>query len=184
MNLRENHFSEFYKYPIIELDNSKLEQCGEKREEWQSADGKKKIVINVMGGGTWGEMWLREIVLFSTDNLVGGELMRLQTTKNVLTKEIVSTIYVDAFRLGNGFGYMESFCFASDNEGLREETGKITLPNHMAGTKDEDYLEAMLAENVLIYEELPKQIDVEETARLFLEQLEDRVIARPVLVKA
>ncbi|OGD83172.1 hypothetical protein A2572_02820 [Candidatus Collierbacteria bacterium RIFOXYD1_FULL_40_9] len=68
-----------------------------------------------------------------------------------------------------------------DNDGKIEEVGRIT--NRSQG-EVEDYIETLTTERIRAIDDLPERIDVEETIRLFLEQLEERRMTLPVLIPA
>ncbi len=172
------------KYPSIELSMEDVVSHGERIEEWLSQDGKHKVIVTVMGGKEWEGTWLKDVILICTDKLVGGEMMRVQSVKRPDRDEIVNTVFIDVFRFGREFGYMENYSFHSDNDGLIEDAGRISLPNHMAETTTLDYLEALTREDVHLLDEVPERIDIDETIRLFLEQLEERRFTKPVLISA
>lgn len=162
----------------------RVAETGELEEEWTSGDGKRRVEVTVVGGGLgWEGVWLKNIDLQSTDNLVGGELMKVSYVKLPESEEIITTISVDVFSFEEGVGYMENFNFSSDTEGVRESTGKRPI-----GFAEEitalDYIEALKSEDVHLMDEIPLRIDIEETARLFVEQLQDRNFSKPLLIRA
>ncbi len=157
-----------------------VETEGEKYQEWTSSDGKHKVIYMIRGGGKeWGGVWLKEIILKSTDPLTGSEMMKVQIVKNPDEVQPTKVVYVDTFRVNSGFGEMVKYVYSSDSEGLREETGEVSM-------KDEaeplDYIESLTTSEVRLVQDLPKRIDVEETIRLFQEQLIEQHFYMPVLI--
>lgn len=173
-------------YPIDDLEIDSFEELSTKNDEWVSEDKKRKLVVIVMGGGVfsdWKGVWLKDIILSSTDSLVASELMRVQLSKNADSKEVLKTVFVDVFEFQQGQGIMNSKVYCSATGGKLEEMGKYSL----CGEKDtstEEYIEAFVEEDVRTVQDLPEQIDVDETIRLFMEQLEERNFSMPVLVPA
>lgn len=170
------------KYPEIEMGMMRIEETGEVKEEWFSADGKRKIEMMVVGGGLgWEGIWIKNISLHSTDNLVGGELMRVQYVKLPESEDVTIAIFVDVFSFEDGVGHMENFSFSSDAGGTRESLNKrVTIQTKEITALE--YIEALKNESVRLLDEMPTRIDVEETARLFIEQLEERNFVMPILI--
>ena len=181
--IKEYLFGSHNTYPTIDLDMDNIEDRGETIEQWTSPDGRHKVIVAVMGGKEWEGIWLKDVILICTDQLAGGEMMRVQSVKRTDANDVVNTVFIDVFRFGGEFGYMENYSYSSDNGGILEEVGKVTFPNHKAETTTLDYLEALTYVDVHLMDEIPKAIDVNETIRVFLEQLEERRFTKPILIK-
>jgi hypothetical protein len=184
MSLTEKKFGLQHNFPKIIPGMEKIEDEGEKSEEWQNKEETRRVVYTVMGGGKeWGGVWLKDIRLLSTDKVIGGELMRVQYAKDTETKNQVVTVFVDVLKVDLRDWHLETFLWSSDNGGKIEEMGCSKYPNFERKFTMEDCIQAVTDESVHFLMDLPEQIDVEETARLFLEQLEERNFALPTLIE-
>ena len=183
MSLKEKHLRGISNFPQIDMDVESLEDSGEYIEEWISEDKTRKIVVTVMGGGPeWDGIWLKDIRLLTLNDLLACELMRVQIVKNEELQHVVKNIYMDVFSYEGNVGKMESYSFSSDNAGTREQAGHIRLADRAVSPLD--YIEALTNSEVNFINDLPEAIDVDETIRLFVEQLQELRFTRPVLVCA
>lgn len=175
---------EKHKYPIDDLEAENFDELGSRNDEWENETAKRKLVVNIINGeknSTWEGSWVKEIRLFSTDNLVGCELLRVQFSKKADSDEVVKNVFVDVFEYDNGLGIMSSMMYSSANDGWLEESGNYVLcgEEHIPL---EHFLEELLKDDFRLLSDLPKKIDVEETIRLFIEQLEEKNFSKPFLV--
>jgi len=168
-------------YPEIDLNMEGVETEGQKSIFWENEAEKRKITYIVMGGGPWEETWVKILILANTDKLFDSEMMRVEVSKNTSTGVISKAVFVDVFKFDGGTGRTASFAYPMDNDGKIEEVGRIT--NRSQG-EVEDYIETLTTERIRAIDDLPERIDVEETIRLFLEQLEERRMTLPVLIPA
>ncbi len=165
------------KYPVIEVGVDKIEEEGEKNEEWLSADGKIEVVLMVMGGGVgWEETWLKDIRLNSTNSVVGGELMRVQYVKNTDTNSCAVSLHVEGLDLKEGEWVLENYFYSSDAEGTKELEDSRTSEDVLG------LIEGLALGTLRMSTDLPERIDVGETARLFVEQLQERNFSLPELI--
>ncbi len=184
MSLDERRFGLPPVYPDVIFGMEKVEEEGEKYEEWLSPDEKYKVILTIVGGGkVWDGVWLKEMCLLSMDDSVGSEMMRVQWVKQKNNPEIVTNIYVDVLKINLTSWYFEVYGYSSDNDGKLEKMEKITLPNIKPGAfVMEECIEKVANTPVRFLLDLPERIDVEETALLFREHLEDRDFSLPILV--
>lgn len=166
-------------YPIIDLNMEGVEVEGEKHVVWENEAEKRKISYIVLGGGSWQSVWTKILILSSTDPLVGSEMMRVEISKDGDTGEINKAVFVDTFKFEEEVGKAVNFVYELGNEGRREESGHVY---QISEGEVYDYLETLKDEMVRTRPDLPEQIDVEETIRLFLEQVEERRMSMPVLI--
>lgn len=183
MSLKEKRLHGVSNFPNVDMEPERLEHSGEHIEEWTSEDGLKKIVVTVIGGGSdWKGTWLKDVRLFTINQLLACELMRVQTVKNDELNSVVKSVYVEVFSYTDNVGKMESYSFSSDSGGVRERSGEIRFTG--ASSSPLDFLEALTNAEVNFLNDLPEKIDVDETIRLFVEQLQELRFTRPVLVCA
>lgn len=168
-------------YPNIDLNMEGIETEREKSVDWQSVETDRQINYVVVGGGAWGDTWMKSLSLSSTNKLVGTELMRVEQTKNSTTGITSKTVFVDVIKLELGKLSIISYAYPQDNDGLIEEMG---IKDESVVTSLEEYLEELKTENIRTARDLPDRIDVDETIRLFLEQIEERSFGMPVLIPA
>lgn len=173
-------------FPEIEVGMDGVEARGEFSEEWVSTDEKRKIVVTVMGGGKeWEGVWLKDILLLMINPLLGSELMRVQFVKRPDSEELTRSVFVDVFKFEDEAATFESYGYSSDNDGEREEMGRVRLPGHLSQNITAlDFLEELKDEDVFLLDEIPMRIDVDETIRLFVEQLQERNFVKPNLIPA
>lgn len=168
-------------YPVIDLEMEGVEVEGEKHVVWENEEEKRRISYIVMGGGEWQSIWTKILILASTDTLVGTELMRVEISKDNDTGKITKAVFVDVFKFDGGKGKSANFVYEQDNDGKREESGHVRL---ISEGEIWDYMETLKHETIRTLPDLPERIDVDETIRLFLEQIEDRRMQVPVLISA
>ena len=184
MGLTEEAFSVFHNFPKIEAGMEIVEEEGERKEFWLSKDERRQVSLTIMGGGKgWKDTWLKEIGLLCINEIVGSELMRVQYVKNMDTGLVTTVVFVDILTVKNDGLLITKYSYFGDNDGRLEE---VCGQNHSFNKTYtmESLIEAVATEEVRFGNELPKRIDVEETARLFIEQLEERNFSLPVLVDA
>ncbi len=166
-------------YPIVDLNMEGVETEGEKKVIWENESEKRRISYIVLGGGDWQSVWTKILILTSTDLLVGTELMRVEISKDSDTGKISKAVFVDVFKFEVDSGKSINFVYELDNEGKREESGNV---RQISEGEVLDYIESLKFESIRALSDLPERIDVEETIRLFLEQIEDRRMQMPVLI--
>jgi len=184
MSLDERRFGLQPVFPDVVSGMERIEEEGEKYEEWLSPDEKFRVVSTIVGGGKgWEGVWLREMHLISTDKAVGGDLMKVQWIKQKGVPEIITNVYVEVLKVNLTNWHFESYGYSSDCDGMRESIGATSFPTVVdKNLIMEDCIEGVVNSPVHFESDLPDRIDVEETARLFMEQLEDRNFILPVLV--
>jgi hypothetical protein len=168
-------------YPIIDLNMEGVETEGQKQIEWENIAEKRRITYIVFGGGSWQDTWTKILILSSTDPLVGTELMRVEVTKDGDTGKVNKAVFVDVFKYDGGKGRSANFVYDLDNDGRREDSGHVS---NISEAEVEEYFETLMSEMVRTLPDLPEQIDVEETIRLFLEQIQERRLGIPALISA
>ncbi len=166
-------------YPNIDLNMEGVETEGQKQIEWENAEEQRRITYLVIGGGSWQDTWTKILILSSTNPLVGTELMRVEVTKNGDTGKVNKAVFVDVFKYDGGKGRSVNFVYDLENDGQREESGHVS---NISEAEVEQYIETLMDESVRAVPDLPERIDVDETIRLFLEQIEERRIQIPVLI--
>ena len=167
-------------YPVVDLNMEGVETEGQKHIVWENEREKRSLAYIVLGGGDWQGIWTKILILTSSDPLVGTDLMRVEISKDNDTGRITKAVFVDAFKYDGGKGVSANFVYDLDNDGKREESGHV---RQISEADIEDYFEVLKYERVRTYADLPDRIDVEETIRLFLEQIEERRMSLPVLVE-
>lgn len=168
-------------YPTIDLEMEGVEAEGEKHLVWENETEKRRISYIVLGGGDWQGVWTKILILASTDPLVGTELMRVEVSKDNDTGRLSKAVFVDVFKFDGGKGKSANFVYELDNDGAREESGHV---NQVSEGEIWDYVETLKSETIRTISDLPARIDVDETIRLFLEQIEERRMHLPALVIA
>lgn len=139
------------------MDMEKIEAGGEKHQEWLSEDEGISVTMCVFGGEDWQNVWVREIDLFVLFDSTLDNRMKVLSVKTPDSEVILHTVVVTLPVDGGG---MVQYTYSSDYGGKREtDDVSFDLPC-----------------------DLPERIDVEETVRLFLEQMEARDFSRPFLV--
>jgi hypothetical protein len=71
---------------------------------------------------------------------------------------------------------IETYAYSTDSEGFREDFGTKSKIGIL------ETLERLAEGNLRTSDDLPERIDVEETARFFVEQLQERDFALPKLI--
>jgi len=168
-------------YPIVDLNMEGVETEAEKSIVWESAEHKRQIGYLVIGGGAWGDTWTKILTMSCTDKLVGSEMMRVQLTKNTTTGMLTKAVYVDVFKYDGGKATTRSFVYTQENEGQVEE---VDEKRQSSEGELEEYLESLKTEAIRTLVDLPERIDIDETIRLFMEQVEERSFGMPVLISA
>lgn len=168
-------------YPTVDLNMEGVETEGQKQIEWENPDLKRRITYIVFGGGSWQDTWTKILILSSTDPLVGSELMRIEVTKDGDSGKINKAVFVDVFKYDGGKGKTANFVYELENDGVREESGHVA---NISVAEVEEYIETLKQESVRTLPDLPERIDVDETIRLFMEQVEERNFGMPVLIAA
>ncbi len=168
-------------YPAIDLNMEGVESEGERDISWENDAQKRRIRYIVLGGGSWGSIWTKILILSSTDPLVGTEMMRVEISKDNDTGKIGKAVFVDVFKFDGGKGKTANFVYEIDNDGKREESGHVL---QISEGEVEDYIEILKYESIRSLSDLPERIDVEETIRLFVEQIEERRMNLPTLIAA
>lgn len=163
-------------YPWVEVGLDGVESQGEKNEEWISPDKKRRITSLVIGGGKWNSVWAKEVSLLSCEEESCNLLMRVVHTKNADTGTTTTSVQVEALKTENGLWFLESFGYSLESEGKRESLGVSEPIDTLDG------IENLAKEEIVLESDLPERIDVEETARLFIEQLQERSLGRPILI--
>lgn len=168
-------------YPVVDLNMEGVETESEKSIVWESADQKRQIIYLVVGGGAWGDTWTKILTMSCTDELVGSEMMRVQLTKNTTTGMLTKAVYVDTYKYSGEKGYTQSFVYTLENDGMIEEANDVI---ERSSGELEQYLEILKTETIRTLVDLPERIDVDETIRLFMEQVAERNFAMPFLIPA
>ncbi len=182
MSLIENSPKIVHKFPDLEDGFEEIGTLHERCEVWENES--RKITLSVLGGTKeWPGVWVKEISMESTDPILSSCLMRVQIVKNEDTNISTKAVFVDVFRFDGEKGFFQVYAYSSNNEGKLEDMG-ITEPVTDLNISPLDYIDALVAEPARSEDELPERIDVEETIRLFLEQLEERRFDLPALVSA
>lgn len=166
-------------YPIVDLYMEGVETEADRQINWVDEGLKRRIVYSVLGGGEWGDTWIKALSLSSTDKLVGTELMRVEVTKNTTTNEVGIAVFVQVLKYNSGKPSLIDFAYTLENDGRIEELGRTEIGGF---AMVEEYIEALKTESIRTLPDLPERIDVEETIRLFLEQIEERRMQIPVLI--
>lgn len=168
-------------YPKIDLNMEGVETEGEKNIVWENEAEKRRINYIVIGGGQWQSVWTKILILSSTDQLVGTEFMRVEISKDTDTGKICKAVFVDVFKYDGGKGKSANFVYDLDNNGTKEESGHV---RQISEAEIWEYMETLKEESIRTIPDLPERIDVDETIRLFLEQIEERRMGLPVLIPA
>ena len=168
-------------YPVVDLNMEWVEMEEEQQIVWENSVEKRCISYIVIGGGKWDSIWTKILILSSTDPLVGTELMRVEISKDSDTGKVSKAVFVDVFKFDDGKGKTTNYVYESETDGKREESGHL---NQISEGGVWDYMETLKVESIRAIADLPDRIDVEETIRLFMEQIEDRRLDMPTLVSA
>lgn len=168
-------------YPIADLNMEGVETEGEKHVVWENEVEKRRVSYIVLGGGDWQSIWTKILILSSTDPMVGTELMRVEISKDGDTGKVQSAVFVDVFKFDEGKGKSAKYVYDLDNNGIREESDLVL---QISEGEILDYIESLKFERIRTISDLPERIDVDETIRLFMEQIEERRLDMPTLVSA
>ncbi len=168
-------------YPVVDLNMEGVEMEEEQQIVWENSVEKRCISYIVIGGGKWDSIWTKILILSSTDPLVGSELMRVEISKDSDTGKVTKAVFVDVFKFDDGKGKTTNYVYESETDGKKEESGHL---NQISEGGVWDYMETLKVESIRAIADLPDRIDVEETIRLFMEQIEDRRLDMPTLVSA
>lgn len=168
-------------YPIVDLNMEGVEMEEEQQIVWENSIEKRCISYTVIGGGKWDSIWTKILILSSTDPMVGTELMRVEISKDSDTGKVSKAVFVDIFKFDGAMGKAINFVYELENEGNREESGNV---RQISEGEVLDYIESLKFESIRTISDLPERIDVEETIRLFIEQIEERRTDLPVLIAA
>ena len=158
-----------------------METEGEKHVVWENEIEKRRISYIVFGGGDWQSTWTKILILSSTDPMVGTELMRVEISKDIDTGKVQRAVFVDVFKIDEGKGKSAKYVYDLDNDGIREESSPAL---QISEGEISDYIESLKFERIRTISDLPELIDVDETIRLFMEQIEERKLDMPTLVTA
>lgn len=168
-------------YPVVDLYMEGVKTEAGRQIDWVDERLKRRIVYTVLGGGKWKDTWIKALSLASTDKLVGTEMMRVEVTKNTTTNEIGIAVFVQVLKYNYDKVSLIDFAYTLENDGQIEELGQTEIGGIPEAEK---YFEALKTERIRTIPDLPERIDVEETVRLFVEQIEERRLEMPVLVSA
>ena len=171
----------FGTYPVIDLSMEVVETEGESRISWESKKEKRSITYITFGGGTWESVWNKILIFSSTDPLVGCDLIKIHIIKDNDTGMLTKEIYVDIFALDGDSKKIINYVYSSLTDGLLEESGLVSSESAVDVV---DLIETVTTEPIRTKRDLPDRIDIDETIRLLLEQIEERRMTMPVLIAA
>ena len=98
------------------------------------------------------------------------EVLRVQLSKNGDNENVLKNVFVEAIETVDDQQFIVSIMFSNASEGYREEIDRVKCELFVS------------EDDIRLLHNLPKRIDVEETIRLFIEQLEVKNFTKPLLV--
>lgn len=160
-------------YPFDDLLQENFEDYQIKNDEWVSKDGRNKLIVTIVGGDSnagWNGAWIKDVCLLSILQDSRLEVLRVQLSKNGDNENVLKNVFVEAIETVDDQQFIVSIMFSNASEGYREELNRVKC--ELFVSEDDNRL----------LRNLPKRIDVDETIRLFIEQLEERNFRTPLLI--
>lgn len=159
-------------------------------KEWNSPDGKKQVLIRMIGGRKYGGAWIKDIYLIDKNFVGGGEIMRVQEIIGP-DGNVEHNVYLDVMidREENTWPTMASASYSSRNSGELHSFYSWFAPvkpseyEEMSDEEFEALYRTEMATNGIRHErELPKYIDIDATITSFVDQINRKDFVKPALI--